>query len=88
MDNPSLIKDGPESPVSKAYSVTPHDTNEIGAYVPKAIWVGTGGTLVVILLGDSASVTLTNIPNGSLLPIRAKIIKSTGTTASGIVAFY
>lgn len=88
MEFPFSQRESAESPANNAYAVTPHDTNEIGTYVPKAIYVGTGGDLVCILRGDSASVTFANVPSGAILPIRARVIKSTSTTASNIIALY
>ena len=90
MERPSTARDTSESPARNGYAVTPHDTNEIGTYEPKALYVGTGGTIKIVLVGDpDASVlTFTNVPNGTLLPIRPRIIQSTGTTASGMIALY
>jgi len=76
--------EGEEGPAVKAAAVTPNDSTEIAP--TKALYVGTGGSMAVQLAGDSSSVTLTNVPNGALLPIRAVIVLSTGTTASDIVA--
>ena len=72
-------------PSRSAFAVTPNDTTELES-IPQALYVGTGGTLVVRLMGDSTAVTLTNVPDGALLPIRTKLVLATGTTASGIVA--
>lgn len=84
-----LSKNTVEGPARTGYSVTPHDTNEIGDYLPKAIYVGTGGTIVCKLIDSQAtSLTFTNVPDGALLPIRPIVILATGTTASGIVALY
>lgn len=81
-------KDTSYSAAKNAYAVTPHDTNEIGTYEPKAIYVGTGGTIVMKLVGDTASTTWTNVPDGALLPVRPSVILATGTTASDIIAIY
>jgi hypothetical protein len=35
---------------------------------------------------DSAPVTLTAVPSGTIIPVRARIVRSTGTTATNIVA--
>ena len=53
-----------------------------------AIYVGTGGDIALVLVGDSTQVTYVNIPNGSLLPYNVKQVLSTGTTASDIVRGY
>lgn len=66
-------------------AVTPHDTNEL-TFIAKALYVGTGGNIAMIAQEDSAAVTLTAVAAGSIIPVRAKIVLATGTTASNIVA--
>ncbi|RJP21671.1 MAG: hypothetical protein C4529_07020 [Deltaproteobacteria bacterium] len=73
-------------PIENGFAVTPHDSNEV-AQTTRAIWVGGAGTLVVITRGGD-TLTLVGVPAGTLLPIRAKIVKSTGTTATSIVGLY
>ncbi len=65
-------------------TVTPSDSTVLPANV-RALYVGTGGTLVVT---DQAGTdaTFSNVPTGALLPIRATKVKATGTTASTIIA--
>lgn len=65
-------------------AVTPHDTNEL-EYVTKALFIGAGGTISIIAQEDTAAVSLT-VATGSIVPVRAKIVRATGTTATGIVA--
>lgn len=88
MQRPSVSRETSESPARNSYAVTPHDTNEIGTFEPKALWVGTGGTLVMELVGDTAATTFLNVPNGTVLPVRPRVIKATGTTAAALVALY
>lgn len=75
----------PDEPCKTAVAVTPHDTTEL-TNASRALYVGTGGDLVVILVNDSTAVTFKNVAAGTVLPLRAKIVKSTGTTAANIVA--
>ncbi len=72
------------SPGVSAFSITPHDTNEIDP-VPRAIRVGTGGTLVGRAVGSSADVTFTNVADGETIPVRFKFIRAAGTTCANIV---
>lgn len=74
-----------EAPVRSCFAVTPHDSNAL-ATMPRALYIGGSGNLVVILAGDSVAVTFTGVIAGTILPIRANIVKSTLTTATGIVA--
>lgn len=73
------------SSLTRAEAVTPHNTNEL-TNVSRAIYVGTGGNVVVVMQGG-AEVTLAGVEASTWLPIRIKKVKLTGTTASNIVAF-
>lgn len=77
--------DTTDFPARRLRAVSPHDTNEL-QFLPKALFIGTGGTLSVIAEEDTAAVSLT-VATGSIVPVRAKIVRATGTTATGIVAF-
>ena len=70
----------------KGFAVTPHDTNDLAA-VADAFWVGTSGHIAVITAGGD-TITLNSAAAGVVHTIRVKRIKSTGTTASNIVALY
>jgi hypothetical protein len=72
---------GLDSPASKAFAITPNDSTDL-ADVTRGLYTGTGGTIVCILNGDSASVTFTNVPAGTVLPLRVKRVLATGTTSS------
>ena len=73
------------STARNAVAVTPHDTNAI-APIPYALFVGTGGTVVLRAQGSSADATFKNVPSGTHLLVQAKYVRATGTTASDIVA--
>lgn len=70
----------------RGVAITPHNSNELAA-VPRAIYIGGTGDLVVVGL-DDVEVTFSNVSAGTVLPFMAKIIKSTGTTATLILALY
>lgn len=76
---------GLNSPARNGTEITPDDGTDL-ANVSRGVWIGGAGNLEVLLQGDSASVTIQNIAAGTLLPICAKRIYSTGTTATAIVA--
>lgn len=74
------------APARRLRAVTPHDTNELTLGTCKALHIGGAGTLTVIAQGDTDAVQL-NVGQG-IVPVRAKVVKSTGTTATTIVALY
>lgn len=67
-------------------AVTPHDTNEL-TYATKALFVGGTGTLTVVMLGGE-TVLFTSPLAGQIIHVRCKIVKTTGTTATNIVALW
>ncbi|HEY0086425.1 MAG TPA: hypothetical protein VGB65_11000 [Allosphingosinicella sp.] len=75
------------SPATRAVAVVAHDANAL-ADIPKALFVGAGGHLVLRGVGGGADVTFKNVPDGSVLPVRAQFVRATGTTAADIVALY
>jgi hypothetical protein len=79
--------DSVSSPATRALSVVPHDTNAL-ADIPKALFVGTGGDLVVRGVGGGADATFKNVQSGSILPLRAQFVRASGTSAADIVALY
>jgi hypothetical protein len=84
IDKQAQRGDTTDFPAKSLRAVTPHNTNEL-EYVAKALFIGTGGTLSLIAQEDTAAVSLTVVA-GQIVPVRAKIVRATGTTATGIVA--
>lgn len=74
-------------PATFAAAITPHNSNSLPD-TPRALYIGTGGTLVLIPAGQTTSVTLVNVASGQVLPIRATHVLATGTTATNIVALW
>ena len=85
-DQQNGMIEGLTSPADNAVAVTPSDSTDL-TYISRALYVGTGGNIVVTMAGGG-DVTFSNIPDGSILPIRVSRVKSTSTTASGIVNIY
>jgi hypothetical protein len=84
IDKQAQRGDTTDFPAKSLRAVTPHDTNEL-EYVSKALFIGNGGTLSLIAQEDTSAVSLT-VGAGQIVPVRAKIVRATGTTATGIVA--
>lgn len=51
-----------------------------------SIFVGTGGTVIARLVGDSTNRTYKNVPNGSELLGRFAVVVKTSTTATDMIA--
>jgi outer membrane receptor protein involved in Fe transport len=79
--------DSVSSPATRGVAVAPHDAEPL-ADVPKALFVGTGGSLTLRGVGGSGDVVFRNVPAGSVLPFRALFVRATGTSAADIVALY
>ncbi|HEX8532729.1 MAG TPA: hypothetical protein VF662_01015 [Allosphingosinicella sp.] len=86
-DRFSGYADSVSAPAARAVAVVPHDVNEL-AEVPKALFVGTGGTIVMRGAGGGADVAFKNVANGAVLPFRPQYVRATGTTATDILALY
>jgi hypothetical protein len=67
-------------------AVTPANGTDL-SYLTRALWIGVGGN-VAITGKNGSSATFANVPSGTLLPVRAYRVLSTGTTATNIVAIW
>jgi hypothetical protein len=74
---------GLESPAVHGFAVTPSDGVDL-VDVTRAVYVGGSGNVALTLL-SGATLTLAGVAGGTLLPLRAKAIKATGTTATNLV---
>ena len=71
------------APSDAYFSITPSDTVNFPG-ITRAIRVGTGGNISAVR-EDDVVVLFKNCYTGELLPIRAKRINATNTTASDLV---
>lgn len=74
------------APCMSGEVVTKHDVNEL-THASRILWVGGAGDVAAIMV-DGTALTLVAVPAGSALPICVKQVKSTGTTATNMVALY
>jgi hypothetical protein len=81
----SRMADSADAPSSHPFAVVPSDAAPLVA-TPKALYIGSGGTLVLRTASGTADVTFRNLASGQLLPVRARFVRATGTTAADIVA--
>lgn len=72
-----------EDPAVGAFTITA--SADPLAYQCRAIYVGTGGN-VTLTTTRGQSVQFTNVPSGSILPVRCTHV--TAASASGIVGLY
>ncbi len=70
-------------PASTGFAIVPSNDTEL-AEATRALYVGSGGDLAVTML-SGATVVLTGVAAGSLLPLRVVRVRATGTTAGAIV---
>lgn len=71
-------------PSETAFAVTPSDSAVYRNIV--ALYIGTGGDVVVRLRKNGQIITYANVPAGTILRINIDQIRATGTTATDIVA--
>lgn len=72
------------SPSDTCFAVVPSDSAEL-PLATKAIFIGSGGDVRLRPLNGSTDVTFRNLPDGSVLDVRVRAIRASGTTASDIV---
>lgn len=71
-------------PSGQSFAVTPNDSTAVP--VGRALIVGTAGNITGRLVDDTAD-TVFPLPAG-IHPMRFKLIKATGTTATGLVVLF
>lgn len=78
---------GMTNPAAKAFAISPNDNTDL-AVVTRGLYVGATGDVVVILDADSSAVTFVGLAAGIIHPLAVKRVKSTNTTATGIIGVY
>jgi hypothetical protein len=85
-DTFSALATGMADPAENAFAISPHDTDELTKATRYLYIGGAGAVKLTTINGDT--VTFTALPVGTLLPIRAKLVFSTGTTATNLLGLY
>ena len=73
-----------EGPARRAFAITPTDATLFENFT-RAIYVGAAGNITLQMVGGSGNTLFSNVPAGTVLPIQAKGVDSTGTTASLLI---
>ena len=72
------------APARQAFTITPDD----GADMPraaKAIYVGSDGDIVLRAVHSDDDVTFRNVAAGSILAVRVRAVRASGTTATDLI---
>jgi hypothetical protein len=73
------------APIGKGVAVTKSDTTRFE--ITRGLWVGVGGSVVVIEADGTTQTTYAGVPNGYLLPVQCVGVAA-ATSASSIVRVY
>jgi hypothetical protein len=73
-------------PVVRGRAVVLSDTTILPMF--RALWVGVGGSVSIIEADGTTATAYAGVPNGYLLPVQGVGVRTTGTSASSIVALY
>lgn len=76
--------DSAADPARRAFAVTPSDAAEL-TLLPKALLIGGAGNVVLRAVDSPVDVSVAVVA-GQIVPIRARYVRATGTTATAIVA--
>lgn len=77
----------PDPSFRNAAAITTSDTVDL-TIPTRGIWVGGTGAVKVNLVDTGTNITFSAVPAGTLLPVRAKRVLATGTTATNLVALW
>ena len=76
--------DSPIAPAQLCFTISPSDIVELPR-VTKAIYVGDGGAITLLSVAGDTDVTFHNVVAGSILDVRVRAIRATGTTATNLI---
>ena len=76
------------APARNVRAVTPHASDNLPDGPCRSLYVGTEGDVALIASADDSAVTFVGVAAGTILPVAAKAVRVTGTTADDIVALY
>lgn len=72
------------APAELCFGITPVNGVDL-THATKALYVGTAGDVCLRSIRGTADVTFRNVPAGSILDVRVRAVRATGTTAADLV---
>lgn len=81
------LTDSPIAPAERCFSITPDDGNDL-PQPTKAVYVGEAGDISLVPLHGENEVVFRNLAAGSILDVRVKAVRASGTTAAELVGLY
>lgn len=78
---------GLDAPAMHAAAVTPNDSTDLTT-ASRSLYIGVAGDVTLDTVGGETSVLFKAVPAGTVLPVRASRVRSTGTTATNITAMW
>ena len=84
LDPFSKSVDSPMAPAEYCFAITPNDSAELPR-ATKALYVGQAGDITLRSVRGDADVLFRALPAGTILDVRTRAVRATGTTAAGIV---
>jgi hypothetical protein len=67
--------------------ITPSDSTELPDYA-RAIYIGADGNVSIESLTSGTVLTFVGLKAGTILPVSARKVRSTGTTSSNLIALF
>lgn len=86
-DTFSEYASGLDSPAQNAAAVTPNDSTDL-TNTARALYIGGAGNVTLDTAGGQTTVAFVGLAAGTILPVRTARVRSTGTTATNIVALW
>lgn len=76
--------DTPSSPAEECFAITPDDLQDLPK-ITKALYIGETGDVAIVPGKGTSAVIFRNVQQGTILDVRTRAVRATGTTADGIV---
>lgn len=76
--------DSPVAPAESCFAITPSNSQDL-EIATKALFIGTGGDVALVPIRGTGPVVFRNVQSGSIIDVRVRAVKASGTTAENIV---